>query len=180
MSPQTKKINWSQVVPLAILVVSVGALATAYIAQYGFGMQPCILCLYQRVPYAVTGLLAVLALGMPAGGHARAIMTVLCAVVFLVGSGIAFYHFGVEQHWWASAASCGGTPMGKITLEQLRQQLQVRQPKACDQVDWTLFGISMAGYNVVVSLALSVASFAGSVAIRRRSMTGASGKDELE
>ncbi len=156
-------------VPLAILAVSVGALVTAYTAQYAFGMQPCILCLYQRVPYAITGLLAVLALGMPTKSGARAAIVGLCAVIFLGGSGIAFYHFGVEQHWWASVASCGGTPAVKITLEQLRQQLQMKPPKACDQVDWTMFGISMAGYNVVASLALSASSFAGVIAIRRKS-----------
>ena len=78
----------------------------------------------------------------------------LSGIVFLVGAGIAFYHVGVEQHWWASAASCGnnGGDVPK-TIDELRQLLMQAKPaKACDEVDWTLFGLSMATYNVPFSL----------------------------
>ena len=97
----------------------------------------------------------------------------LSGVVFVIGSGIAFYHVGVEQHWWASAASCGaggGAAGGEMpqTVDQLRQLLAQSKPaKACDEVDWTLFGLSMATYNVAFSLALALGSFWGALQIRR-------------
>ncbi len=85
-------------------------------------------------------------------------------VAFLAGAEIAFYHVGVEQHWWRSVASCGvaASDPEPETVEELRRLLtEARTAKACDEVDWTLFGVSMATYNVAASLALAVGSFWG-------------------
>ncbi len=166
MAETILKTGLPRLVPLAILAVSAGALVTAYTAQYAFGMEPCILCLYQRVPYAATGLLAILALGLPEGGRVRAAIAALCSAVFLIGAGIAFYHVGVEQHWWVSAASCGGPGAGEMTIETLRTQLMQKQPKACDEINWTVFGVSIASYNVAVSLFLAAGSLGGAIKIR--------------
>ncbi|MBT7942762.1 MAG: disulfide bond formation protein B [Alphaproteobacteria bacterium] len=144
--------------PFGIFAVSATALINAYIAQYVFDLEPCILCLYQRIPYAVAGVLGGVAMFVP-GVRLWAVR--LAGLAFLVGAGIAFYHVGVEQHWWASAASCGsaGGGDGPATVEELRQLLLNAKPvKACDEVDWTLFGLSMATYNVGLSLALGVGS----------------------
>jgi disulfide bond formation protein DsbB len=113
------------------------------------------------VPYAATGILAILALGLPPRSGLRAASVALCGAVFLAGAGIAVYHVGVEQHWWASTAACAGALPAEMTVEALRAQLAVRPPKPCDQVDWTLFGISFAGYNLMASLALAAFSLAG-------------------
>lgn len=136
-----------------LVAASVAALGTAYTAQYRYGLEPCVLCLYQRVPYAIAGALGLL--GFATGGrHVRLIA--LCAVVlFLVEAGIAFYHVGVEQHWWASVTSCGGKVSDIKSTDALLQALQAKPEKACDDVDWTLFGISMATYNVAMSLVLA-------------------------
>ncbi len=162
-----KKPDMAVLVPFGIFAVSVAALANAYIAQYGLGLEPCILCLYQRVSYAVAGVLGLAALFVP-GQKAR--LVTAAGVVFLVGAGIAFYHVGVEQHWWASAVACGASGGGRepATVEELRQLLEGAKPaKACDEVDWTLFGLSMATYNVGLSLALAFGSFLGAGGIRR-------------
>jgi len=154
-------------VPFGIFAVSAAALANAYIAQYALGIEPCVLCLYQRIPYAVTGVLGIVALLMPAERE-RAVTA--AGVVFLAGAAIAFYHVGVEQHWWASAAACGssGGNQDPKTVEELRQLLLGARPaKACDEVDWTLFGVSMATYNVGLSLALAFGSIWGAGKIRR-------------
>jgi|SaaInlStandDraft_2_1057019.scaffolds.fasta_scaffold30317_2 disulfide bond formation protein DsbB len=156
------QINSPRDLSAAIVAVSVGSLLLAYTAQYGFGLEPCILCLYQRVPFAANVVLGLIALFMSAESPARVWILRVCGLAFLIGGGIAFYHVGVEQHWWQSAASCGGQPItGAITSEQLLQSLQQFQPKACDDVDWTLFGISMASYNVVFSLGLGILTFIG-------------------
>ncbi len=163
--------DWPRLVPFGILAASVGALATAYTAQYAFGLEPCILCLYQRVPYALAGVLGLGALLLPNGEkeeQARAWAVAACGLVFLTGAGIAFYHVGVEQHWWVSAACgvSGGSEVPK-TVEDLRQMLTEKPPKACDDVDWTLFGLTMATYNIGASLALAAAAFWGAARIRR-------------
>ena len=160
MIAPTAGVEWVRLIPMAILAASVGALAVAYIAEFVFGLEPCILCLYQRVPYAVTGILAILALGLPPRSGVRAASVALCGAVFLAGAGIAVYHVGVEQHWWAGTAACAGALPAEMTVEALRAQLATRPPKPCDQVDWTLFGISFAGYNLMASLALAAFSLA--------------------
>jgi disulfide bond formation protein DsbB len=157
----SRRADLPRLIPLAILAVSTASLVAAYTSQYVFGQEPCILCLYQRVPYVVTGVLAVLALGLPAGGAARMVLVTLCGLVFLAGGGLAFYHVGVEQHWWASVASCGGTLDKELSIEGLNALLATPQLKPCDRVDWSLFGISLAGFNAALSLALATATLYG-------------------
>ncbi len=164
---ENRNFDAAVLVPFGIFAVSVAALANAYIAQYALGLEPCILCLYQRVPYAIAGVLGLVALFVPAQ-RMRAVAA--AGVVFGIGAAIAIYHVGVEEHWWASAAVCGGSGGGQepATVEELRQMLLNAKPaKACDEVDWTLFGHSMATYNVGVSLALAFVSFWGAGRIRR-------------
>ena len=164
------RMDWPRLVPLAILAASIGALMAAYAAELALGVEPCILCLYQRIPYALAGALAVAALLAP-GPRPKIWAVIGAGVAFLVGAEIAFYHVGVEQHWWRSVASCGvaaGVPEPE-TVEELRRLLtEARPAKACDEVDWTLFGVSMATYNVAASLALAVGSFWGAEKIRRQ------------
>ena len=167
-------LDWPRLVPFGILAASVGALFMAYTAQYAFGLEPCMLCLYQRIPYAVAGVLGLGALLLPhgeKGDRTRTWAVMLAGCVFLAGASIAFYHIGVEQHWWVSAAACGagGGGDGPATVDDLRQLLMQAKPvKACDQVDWTLFGLSMATYNVALSLALATASLWAADQLRRQ------------
>jgi len=151
---------WTRLVPLTILVVSLRSLAAAYAAQYVFGLEPCVLCLYQRLPYVVTAMLGAAAI-LPTEGGARTSVVALSALVFAGGAALAFYHVGVEEHWWSSIAGCGGEPVTNMTLEDLQAGLMEKPPKPCDQVDWRLFGLSLAGYNVVFSLFLAGTSLAG-------------------
>lgn len=135
-----------------VLLASLGGLAAAFTGEYLFGLEPCILCLYERVPYAVVAVLAVVALLTPAHSSWRRWLMVLAAVVFLTGAGLAFYHVGVEEHWWRSVAGCEGvlaTDVGDLG------NLSPSDLKPCDQVDWRLFGLSLAAYNAIVSLALA-------------------------
>ncbi len=168
------RLDLPYLIPFAVFAVSVFALGTAYSAQYAFGLEPCILCLYQRIPYAVAGVLGLAALLLPKDKTDwKAAAVALSGAAFLIGASIAFYHVGVEQHWWASAAACGGgggpgDVGGPQTVDELRQMLMQGNPvKACDEVDWTLFGLSMATYNVPFSLLLALGSLWGSAHIRR-------------
>ncbi len=141
-------------------LASAFALATALIAQYGFDLEPCVLCVYQRIPYATVIGIGLVTLLLP-GADRRAVIY-LIALVFLGSAGLAFYHNGVEQHWWAAATSCGAGGDGSIlstTIEQLKSMLTGKLPKPCDAIDWTLFGLSVTVYNTIVSLALALVCF---------------------
>ena len=143
-----------------VLAASILVLGTALFSQYVGGLQPCALCLYQRVPYVSTIVLSALALfpvvfgGWPQPALIRGVL-VVCAVIFLVGAGIAAYHVGVEQGWWVGTDACTSPDLGAMTTEELREHLLRAPIVRCDEVAWSLFGISMAGYNFLTSLALS-------------------------
>src|SRR5207237_10719321 len=80
----------------------------------------------------------------------------IAALGFLAGAGIAAFHVGVEQHWWAGTAECGASgPLAGGSAADLRAKLLAQPVVRCDEVAWSLFGISMAGFNVIVSLALT-------------------------
>lgn len=142
---------------LALAAVSAAALASAYISQYGFGLKPCNLCLYQRIPYSlniVSGILAFLAtFRYP---RLAALLLFLSAVAFFLGAGIAGFHAGVEYGWWEGLDSCAGSLPENATAEELRKYIMSQNVVRCDKPQWALFGISMAGYNFALSLALSV------------------------
>lgn len=143
--------------PAVVGLASVMMLAGALMFQYVGGLQPCILCIYQRYPYAVAIALSLTALalaGRKEGVPLSRLLVYACGAVFLAGMVVAAFHVGVEQHWWEGTAECGVTRAPE-TLEELRAMLKVQPVVRCDQVPWSLFGISMAGYNVIVSALLA-------------------------
>jgi len=145
-------------VPILVIVASLAALAVALASQYGGGLQPCVLCIYQRWPYGVAaalGLVGVLVAGSP--GLLRLVL-LLAGVAFLVDAGIAAFHVGVEQHWWAGTNECGSTLDLTLSAEELKKQLLNQPVVRCDEVPWSLFGISMAGYNFLYAAACGLAT----------------------
>ncbi|HVH78402.1 MAG TPA: disulfide bond formation protein B [Stellaceae bacterium] len=146
-----------------VLVTSGMVLGSALLSQYWGGLAPCELCLLERWPWFAAIMIGVaswllgdrLTLPVPA---------ILLAIVFIVSAGLAFYHVGVEQHWFRGPIACTGSPgAGAQTLDDLRRQLLAAQPVMCDQVQWSLFGISLAGFNLLGSLVMA-AFCAGSAA----------------
>lgn len=144
--------------PAGIALASLGALASAYTAQYGFGLQPCILCLYQRVPFAAAGVLGVLALLPALRPGLRAGLLALAGLGLLANAGIAVFHTGVEQHWWAGTEACSGgaAATAAMTMEQLQEMLSRPAQARCDQPPWSFHGLTMAMLNVPFSAALGL------------------------
>ncbi|WP_142850664.1 disulfide bond formation protein B [Telmatospirillum sp. J64-1] len=157
-----------RLIPSAVLASSLGALAAALTGQYVYGLLPCILCLWQRVPYGLAALIAGLALLPAFGPRGRAWLVAVCGLAFLANAGIAGYHVGVEQGWWAGTAGCTGGGVTAATVDDLQRLLAQPPAARCDDVPWTLFGISMAGYNILASLALSAFAFWGATHISLR------------
>ena len=147
----------------AVLAVSAASLAAALFAQYVMGLQPCVLCIWQRWPYVATVVLGAAALAVPGRPQVRAALLTAAMAAFLTGAGIGVFQVGVEQQWWQGTAGCGGIS-GTGSFEDFQRQLLAAPVVRCDEVQWSLFGLSMAGYNVLLSLAL--AAFAGAAAWR--------------
>jgi disulfide bond formation protein DsbB len=141
--------------PIVIAVASAAMLIAALAMQYVGGLPPCALCHWQRYAYIASGVI-----GLAAWFGARRLLIALAGVAFLVGAGIAVYHAGVEWKIFAGPSGCTGTVTGAQTLEELRRQLTQAPVIRCDEAPWTLFGISIAGYNALISAALAVYAFA--------------------
>lgn len=140
---------------LLILLAAGGSaaiLAGAFAFQYIGGLAPCQLCLWQRWPHAAAIGIGVLALLLPSGVMG-AILPRLGALAALATAGIGAFHVGVEQKWWEGLASCtAGTIEGLSTAELLDPTLDVGAVVRCDEIAWALGGISMAGWNVILSV----------------------------
>jgi disulfide bond formation protein DsbB len=161
-----------------LLAASVAILGAALASQYLGGLDPCVLCLWQRYPYAVVIGLAGVGLGLAAvSGMPRAMLAGLAgaaALAFLANAGIAGFHVGVEQHWWEGTQGCAaaGGPAGSV--EELRRRLLATEVARCDEVAFSLLGISMAGYNLIASVILGAfAAGAARVMLRGARTAGA-------
>jgi disulfide bond formation protein DsbB len=152
---------------LLVLAASVAVAGGALLLQYVGGLQPCELCLAERWPYYGAIAIAVMALFTDAR---RALWGIgLLALIFLVGAGLAGYHVGVEQHWIEGPTACTGGASGAKTPEELMKFLAGQQSVRCDEVQWTLAGLSLAGWNVVTSLGLLAVTAFGVVRLRGES-----------
>lgn len=142
---------------LGPLAGSVALLLGAFAFQYLGGLAPCHLCLVQRWPHALAILLGLVILVWPSRGLAW-----LAGVTLLVGAGIAAYHVGIERHWWPGPTSCTAPAPGQMPAGALLDQILQTPLVLCDQVAWSLWGISMAGWNALISFALAALWFRAS------------------
>jgi len=134
---------------LAVLVPA-GLLGGALAFQYLGGLAPCELCIWQRWPHGVALTVALLAL-LPVLGQARRAMIALAALGITVSGAIGIYHAGIEQHWWQGVTACTAAPVAGTT-EEILAQIMATPLVRCDAIPWSLMGISMAGWNAILSL----------------------------
>ena len=125
---------------LAVLLGPAALLLGALWFQHARGLQPCDICMWQRY-----GHVAVLVAGTAALALRSRALTAVAAVSLLVVAGLALYHVGVEGAWWRGPGHCAG-----VSLNPLASMNFTR----CDQVAWSLLGISMAGWNGLTCAAL--------------------------
>lgn len=153
----------------AAALVALGSAATlagAWFFQLVIGLAPCPLCLEQRLPYYAAvplGLAVFLAARRGQGGLARLGLVAL-VLLMLVAAGLAIFHSGVEWQFWQGPTACsgGGPALGSGNLFNDLQQARVVR---CDEAPWRLFGLSLAGWNALIALALTLVALAG---LRRR------------
>jgi disulfide bond formation protein DsbB len=131
---------------LAIAVPAL-LLGGAYLSQYGFGLFPCELCWWQR--YAHFAALALALISTVAAP--RRLWIALAGLAILVAGLLGAYHAGVEYKWWEGVTTCSSTAAGN-SLEDILNAPLIR----CDEPQWTLFGISLAGFNFLISTAAAL------------------------
>lgn len=155
---------------LAALLASAAMLAIAHAFQTFGGLAPCALCLQQREVYWVAGATALglmTLVRLPGGARWREISCWLLALLFLIGAGVAVYHAGAEWKFWPGPSACSGVSTG-VSSADLQNLLAGKvKPPACDKAPWVFLGLSMAGWNAVISFGLVALSAAA--ALRERS-----------
>ena len=176
-------------------IISIVALGIALTSQYVFGLDPCVLCIYQRWPYAIViflGLLASIAQIYSDGsliteldevefgekrdrqGKVRnAGFMLIIGITFLSNSVIAAYHSGVERHWWKSFLEGCAVPKLEGDMEDIIKNLQMRDAARCDEIPWAdpILGLSMANYNVIICFGLAIAAFTSAKLILQANKT---------
>lgn len=130
---------------------SMALLAGALYFQYGMGLLPCPMCLWQRWPHVAAVLIGMMALGMPSRAW-----SLLGAAAAAVASGLGVFHAGVEQGWWQGPTTCSAAPIGGLSPEALLDQIMAAPVVRCDEIAWSLMGISMPAWNAILSLGLVV------------------------
>ncbi len=151
--------SWPILAILASLAMLLGAHAFEIIGKFA----PCPLCLRQRDVYWAAAAMAVAGLVLwqrkPANRYLVALNTML-GLVFLTGAVVASYHAGVEWKFWAGPSACSSGGIGDINSADLIEALSTPiATVSCIDAPWRMFGVSMAGYNALVSIALTVFSF---------------------
>jgi disulfide bond formation protein DsbB len=139
--------------------VSAAVLGGALLSQYWGGLAPCELCLLQRWPWAAAIVISLTAI---VTGR-RSVLpwaALLLAAVFTIGSALAFYHVGVEKHWFAGPSACTGAATAADTVEALKARILGQAPVRCDEPAWSLWGISLAGWNLLASLLMAASCLA--------------------
>lgn len=152
----------SNAIPWILIAASVATIAGALFFEHVLGYVPCSLCLQGRQPhyFAIGAALIAGILSREANiGIGVLVFLGLCMLAYLAGAGLSFYHLGVEYKWWPGPDTCGGGGLVSNSLEDLQSALSggVKPPR-CDDAAWTLFGISLAGFNMLITLALAALS----------------------
>ena len=130
---------------------SLGLLIGALLFQYVGDMAPCKMCYWQRYPHV--GAIVIAGIILITGIAVFAVLGLLSA---LITAGIGGFHAGVERGWWEGPQSCTSTSIDNLSTEELLAQIMSAPMVRCDEIPWQMFGLSMAGWNMVVSICLAV------------------------
>ena len=147
----------ARLVALAAPLVLLGG---ALLSQYVGGLYPCEMCWWQRYAHGAALILAALAFTASAPSNRARALTALAALAIAISGAIGAFHAGVEYHWWEGLTRCTATGAG--SLGDIMGIPLVR----CDQSQWSLYGISLAGFNAILSL--GAAAIVGALLLRSR------------
>ena len=141
----------SRIARMIALVLPLALLGGALGSQYIGGLHPCEMCYWQRWPHGAAILLAALAFSAPAESSRSRTLILLAALAIAVSGAIGVYHAGVEAHVFEGFTQCTALAKGLSTADMLRQ-ISAAPLVRCDEVQFRFLGISMAGWNAILSL----------------------------
>jgi disulfide bond formation protein DsbB len=156
---------------LAIAGIAVATLAGAWFFELVLDIKPCPLCLEQRYAYYLAVPLGVLVAFAAAKDAPRGVLLAglgLLALAALGNAGLGTYHAGVEWHFWQGPTDCTGTIGNLGSAGSLLQRLDTVKVIQCDEVQWRFLGLSLAGYNVLISLLMAAIAAWGLARLQRR------------
>ena len=136
---------------IIIFTLSFFSLATAFYIEYILGFKPCILCVYQRIPYAIAILISLTAFFI---GN-RNILLIILGLTFLAGILLSGYHVSIEKGFIEPIFSCTGENIKALEKEEILKSLNNIQPD-CKDVDFSIFGVSLATLNFIISFVLTI------------------------
>ena len=158
------------VAALAIAAVAAATLAGAWFFQLVLDIRPCPLCLEQRYAYYLAVPLGLLVAFVAARDAPRQVVLAglaLLALAALANAWLGGYHAGVEWKFWQGPTDCSGPVVDLGSAGTLLERLDTVKVIRCDEVQWRFLGLSLAGYNVLISLAMAVMALWGIVAAKR-------------
>ena len=136
-----------------ILFISIFALIAAYFVEYILGYKPCNLCLIERLPYFFAIIIIFLYLTI---NRFEKLIFIFLGLIFASGTILSFYHFGIEQGFFKESLVCiSNDEINSLIKEDLIKELQ-KKVVSCKDVQFTLFGLSLATINTIISFILSV------------------------
>jgi disulfide bond formation protein DsbB len=147
--------------PWIALASSLSMLAIAHGFERFGGLAPCALCLHQREAYwiaAAVAALALLARRMEGAELTNRALNLLLTFAFVGGAIVAGFHMGVEYKWWPGLPSCTAASSGAVPTDLLGALNQPLHVVGCDEAPWIFLGLSMAGWNMLISLKLAIYS----------------------
>jgi disulfide bond formation protein DsbB len=162
--------NPAFVAAFAIMLIAAATLAGAWFFELVLDIRPCPLCLEQRYAYYLAVPLALLVAFAAARGAPRQVLLAGFAVLLLAALANAWlggYHAGVEWKFWEGPTDCSGPVVDLGSAGTLLQRLDSVKVIRCDEVQWRFLGLSLAGYNVLISLAMAVMAVWGIVSAKR-------------
>ena len=143
---------------VAVLLLALAAIGGAWYSQLVWGLAPCELCLLQRWPYYIGVPLAAVAVAFaskPKKGRLVGFLLSLLALIFLASAGLAAYHAGVEWGFWPGPSACTGQYVAPASTDDFLKSLDSGSAVRCDEAAIRIIGLSLAGWNVLASLAIA-------------------------
>ena len=163
--------NPAALAALAIAVIAAATLAGAWFFQLVLDIKPCPLCLEQRYAYYLALPLAAFLAFLAARGAPRQVLMagfIVLLVATLANAWLGGYHAGVEWQFWPGPSDCSGPLVDFGKAGSLLEQLDKVKVVRCDEVQWRFLGLSLAGYNVLISLAMAAIALFGFVRAAKR------------
>jgi disulfide bond formation protein DsbB len=156
---------------LAVALTAAATIAGAWFFQLVLGIVPCPLCLEQRYAYYLVIPLGLLIALAARGGAPRPLLLAglaILALASIANAGLGTYHSGVEWGFWKGPTDCSGPVVNLGSATDLLSRLDTVKVVRCDEVQWRFLGLSLAGYNVLISLLMAAIAAWGFVATAKR------------